>query len=221
MPASRPQEPAKVIAPRIDEQEYSVDHVGSIFLIRTNDKGRTFRLVSAPVAKPGRASWKELIPNRPATMLEDADAFSDHMVTTEREDGLVHFRVRNARWQPAEGHELPGADLLGVPGAELRVRDDASSGSPIRRSITPMSVYDYNVKTGERTLLKRQPVLGGYDPDNYKSERIWATAGDGTKVPISLVYRKELVRNGQRPMLLEGYGSYGYANDVVFLLQRT
>jgi oligopeptidase B len=82
--------------------------------------------------------------------------------------------------------------------------------------ITPISIYDYNVKTGERTLLKRQPVLGGYNPDNYKSERIWVTAKDGTKVPVSLVYRKALVLNGQRPMLLEGYGSYGYANDVVF-----
>ncbi len=215
VPANRPQEPAKVIAPRVDEQEYSVDHAGSAFLILTNDKGRTFRLVSAPVTSPGRANWKELIPNRPTTMLEDADAFSDHMVTTEREDGLVHFRVRDLSGGAPRDISFP------EPTYSAHAAQNYEFITPLFRFaytslVTPLSLYDYNVKTGERTLLKRQPVLGGYDPDNYTSERVWATAGDGTKVPISLVYRKELVRNGQRPMLLEGYGSYGYPNDVSF-----
>jgi len=215
VPANRPFEPAKVLAPRIDEQEYSVDHAGSSFLIRTNDKGRTFRLVSAPVASPGRTHWKEVIPHRPGTMLEDADAFSDHMVTTEREDGLVHFRVRNLDGsQPKDvSFPEPTYSVFPVQNYEFATREFRFVYTSL---ITPESVYDYNVKTGERTLLKREPVLGGYDPGNYQSERIWATAGDGTKVPISLVYRKELVRNGQRPMLLEGYGSYGDPNDVYF-----
>jgi oligopeptidase B len=215
VPANRPAETAKVIAPRIDEQEYSVDHVGSTFLIRTNDKGRTFRLVSAPVAAPGRANWKELIPNRPETMLEDADAFSDHMVTTEREDGLVHFRVRalNAGNPKDISFPEPTYSVDQVQNYQF-VTDEFRFA--YTSMITPTSIYDYNVKTGERVLLKRQPVLGGYDPDNYKSERIWVTASDGTKVPVSLVYRKALVLNGQRPMLLEGYGSYGYPNDVYF-----
>ena len=215
VPANRPMDAPKVIAPRIDEQEYAVDHFGSTFLIRTNDKGRTFRLVSAPVASPGRDNWKELIPNRPGTMLEDADAFSDHMVTTEREDGLVHFRVRRLDASNPKDVSFP------EPTYSVDQVQNYQFTTPYFRFaytslITPTSIYDYNVKTGERTLLKRQPVLGGYDPENYKSERIWITADDGTKVPVSLVYRKELVLNGQRPMLLEGYGSYGYANDVYF-----
>jgi len=215
VPANRPTEPAKVIAPRIDEQEYAVDHAGSVFLIRTNDQGRTFRLVSAPVSRPGRASWKELIPNRPGTMLEDVDAFSDHMVTTEREDGLVHFRVRSLDAGNPKDISFP-EPTYSVDQVQNYQFVTTEFRFAYTSMITPISIYDYNVKTGERTLLKRQPVLGGYSPDNYKSERIWVTAKDGTKVPVSLVYRKALVLNGQRPMLLEGYGSYGYPNDVVF-----
>jgi oligopeptidase B len=215
VPANQPSAPAQVIAPRIDEQEYEVDHAGDRFLIRTNDKGRTFRLVSAPVKTPGRDNWVELIPNRPETMLEQVDAFSDHMVTTEREDGLVRFRVRSLDGKNPEEITFP------EPTYSVFAMQNYQFSTPEFRFgytslITPMSVYDYNVKTGVRTLLKRQPVLGGYDPDNYKSERIWITASDSTRVPVSLVYRKELVLNGQRPLLLEGYGSYGYPNDVDF-----
>jgi len=215
VPAARPFEAARVIAPRIADQEYSVEHVGNRFYIRTNDTGRTFRLVAAPVQDPGRANWTELIPNRPQTMLEDVDGFSDHLVTTEREDGLVHFRVRNLDAGDPRDVSFP------EPTYSAYASDNYEFVTPEFRFvytslITPPSVYDYNVKTGQRTLLKLQPVLGGYDPANYASERIWATAGDGTQVPISLVYRKDLVRNGQRPMLLGGYGSYGIANDVSF-----
>jgi oligopeptidase B len=215
VPAARASTPARVIAPRIDDQEYAVDHAGDRFYIRTNDKGRTFRLVTAPVSAPDRANWREVIPNRPATMLEDIDLFSDHMVTTEREYGLVHFRVRNLDAGDPRDVSFP------EPTYSASASDNDEFATPDFRFeytslITPSSVYDYNVKTGERTLLKREPVLGGYDPDNYQSERVWATAKDGTRVPISIVYRRALVRNGQRPMLLEGYGSYGYANDVSF-----
>jgi oligopeptidase B len=215
VPANQPADTARVIAPRIDEQEYEVDHAGNVFLIRANDKGRTFRLVSAPVTSPGRASWKELIPNRPGTMLEDVDAFSDHMVTTEREDGLVHFRVRALdAGNPKEiSFPEPTYSVDQVQNYQFVTTEFRFAYTSM---ITPMSIYDYNVKTGERTLLKRQPVLGGYNPDNYSSERIWITANDGTRVPVSLVYRKALVLNGRRPMLLEGYGSYGYPNDVFF-----
>ncbi len=214
VPADRPLEAARVIAPRVDEQEYHVDHVGKRFLIRTNDKGRTFRLVSAPVASPGRASWAELIPNRPNTMLEGVSAFSDHLVTTEREAGLVHFRVRTLEGKDPKDVSFPEPTYSVFPAQNYQFATQEFRFA-YTSLITPMSVYDYNVRTGERTLLKREPVLG-YDPDKYKSERIWATAGDGTKVPVSLVYRRELVLNGRRPMLLEGYGSYGYPNDVFF-----
>jgi oligopeptidase B len=215
IPADQPSAPARVIAPRVEEHEYDVDHAGDRFYIRTNDKGRTFRLVTAPVSAPGRANWTELIANRPATMLEDIDVFSDHLVTTEREDGLVHFRVRNMRGAAPRDVSFPEPtySVFAVQNYEFRTNAFRFAYTSL---ITPMSVYDYNVNTGERTLLKRQPVLGGYDPANYQSERVWATAKDGTRVPISIVYRRALVRNGQRPMLLEGYGSYGYANDVYF-----
>jgi len=215
LPASRPRDTLRVVAPRLPGQEYYVEHVGNRFYIRTNDTGRTFRLVGAPVSDPGRANWTELIANRPETMLEDVDGFSDHLMTTEREDGLVHFRVRNLDAGQPRDVSFP------EPTYSVFASDNYEFATPEFRFIytsliTPTSVYDYNVKTGQRTLLKQQPVLGGYDPDNYASERIWATASDGTKIPLSLVYRKELVRNGLRPMLLGGYGSYGYPNDVYF-----
>ncbi len=219
IPAAKPATPARVIAPRKDEQEYSVDHEGSTFYIRVNDTGRTFRLVTAPVTAPGRENWKESIANRPETMLEDVDAFSDHLVSTEREDGLVRFRVR----------KLSGATTGEVSFPEPVYSAYASQNyefaTPIFRYVyesltAPSGVYDYNVKTGQRTLVKQQEVLGGYDPSRYQSERVWATAKDGTRVPISLVYRKELLRDGKRPMLLEGYGSYGYPNDVYFSSNR-
>ena len=215
LPAGRPRDPLRIVAPRVTDQEYYVEHVGSRFYIRTNDTGRTFRLVGAPVQDPGRANWTELIANRPETMLEDVDGFSDHLVTTEREDGLVHFRVRNLDAGDPRDVSFP------EPTYSVFASDNYEFMTPDFRFvytslITPTSVYDYNVKTGQRTLLKQQPVLGGYDPANYASERIWATAGDGAKIPISLVYRKELVRNGLRPMLLGGYGSYGVPNDVFF-----
>ena len=215
LPANRPSDTLRVVAPRIDEQEYYVEHVGSRFYIRTNDTGRTFRLVTAPVRDPGRSNWTEVIPNRPDVMLEDVDGFSDHLVTTEREEGLVHFRVRNLEAGDPRDVSFP------EPTYAVYASDNYQFATPEFRFvytslITPTSVYDYNVKTGARTLLKQQPVLGGYDPGNYASERIWAAAGDGARIPISLVYRKELVRNGQRPMLLGGYGSYGYPNDVYF-----
>ena len=198
IPAGRPLEAPRVIAPRIDEQEYSIAHTGDVFYIRTNDKGRTFRLVTAPVTSPGRDHWTEIVPNRPNTMLEEINSFSDHLVTTEREDGLVHFRVRDLDGGAPRDVSFPEPTYSVFPAQNYEFT------TPLFRFaytslVTPMSVYDYDVKTGERTLLKRQPVLGGYDPDNYKSERIWVTAADGTKVPVSLVYRKELVRNGQAP----------------------
>jgi oligopeptidase B len=148
-------------------------------------------------------------------MLEDIDVFSDHMVTTEREGGLVHFRVRNIDAGDPRDVSFPEPvySVFAMQNYEFRTHEFRFAYTSL---ITPMSVYDYNVQTGERTLLKQQPVLGGYDPANYASERIWATASDGTKVPVSIVYRKALLRNGKRPMLLEGYGSYGYANDVYF-----
>jgi oligopeptidase B len=215
LPASRPRDTLRVVAPRLPGQEYYVEHVGNRFYIRTNDTGRTFRLVGAPVQEPGRDNWTELIANRPETMLEDVDGYSDHLVTTEREDGLVHFRVRNLDAGQPRDVSFP------EPTYSVFASDNYEFATPEFRFmytslVTPTSVYDYNVKTGQRTLLKQQPVLGGYDPANYTSERIWATASDGTKIPISLVYRKELLRNGQRPMLLGGYGSYGYSNDVYF-----
>jgi oligopeptidase B len=215
IPANRPTEAPRIIAPRIDGEEYSIAHTADRFYIRTNDKGRTFRLVTAPVTSPGREHWTEIVPNRPNTMLEEINSFSDHLVTTEREDGLVHFRVRDLDGGSAKDVSFPEPTYSVFPSQNYEFV------TPLFRFaytslITPMSVYDYNVKTGERTLLKRQPVLGGYDPDNYQSERIRVTARDGTRVPVSLVYRKSLVLNGQRPMLLEGYGSYGYPNDVYF-----
>ena len=219
IPANRPSESPRIIAPRIDEQEYFVEHVGDRFYIRTNDTGRNFRLVSAPTVTPGRSHWTEVVPYRPATMLEDTDAFSDHLVTTEREEGLIRFRVRDLSGRSTAEVTFP-EPVYAVSAAQNYEFNTSLFRFVYESFTTPSSVYDYNVKTGVQTLLKQQPVLGGYDPARYQAERVWARAGDGTRVPISLVYRKDLVRNGTRPMLLAGYGSYGYPNDINFSSNR-
>jgi oligopeptidase B len=202
------------VAPRRPETEYDVDHRGDRFWIRTNDRGRNFRLVSAPVSEPGPSSWREEVPHREDVMLEGVEAFAGHLVLVERRDGLPRFTALD----PATGQRT--VLDFGEPAYSAFPRDNAEFETATFRYsfqslVTPPSVYDWSVSSGERRLLKREPVPGGYDPARYRQERLQARAPDGTRVPISLVRRSDLPP-GPRPLLLAGYGSYGFPYPVTF-----
>jgi oligopeptidase B len=235
LPADQPSAEFRLIAEREDNHEYYVEHhpgpiadrEDGVFFIRTNSGGRTFRLVIAPASNPRRNSWQECIPNRPGVMLASAQAFQSHLVLFEREDGLPHLRIVDLK-------KISSAfDLLGAS-HRIEFTEPAYNASlganpefvtshvrfQYESFITPRSVFDYDLATRQRILRKQQPVLGGYDPSQYVSERLHATAPDGTRIPISLVARHNTPRNASAPLVLYGYGSYGISIPVSFNSNR-
>jgi oligopeptidase B len=221
-PLDRPTEPPKLMHPREANHEYYADHHGDLFYIRTNDQGRNFRLVTAPTADPRRQNWKELVPHRSNVMLEGLDCFARHYVVYERENTLLKARITDV--QSGETHPLSFSEP--VYEAFLDAFFDPKHTNPefnttvLRFSFqsftVPPSVYDYDMAKRERKLLKRTEVPGGYDPQDYQSERVYATTSDGTRIPISLVYKQGFKRDGRHPMLLVGYGSYGFPELIMF-----
>lgn len=219
LPANNPTAELKLFLPRRENHEYYIDNIGDTFYIRTNDQGKNFRLVSAPVGDPSPANWKELIPHNKAVMLEDVDCYADHFIVSERENGLPKMRIADLKSRKSHYLEFPEPVYVAYSGQNLEFNTTTYRFN-YESFITPGSVFDYDVKTQKRELKKQQPVLGGYDPKLYNSERVYATASDGTKIPVSLVYKKDLKLDGKRPLLLEGYGSYGIPNDVDFSSNR-
>jgi oligopeptidase B len=218
--ADQPGEAFKVISPREAGHEYYADHHGDKFYIRSNDGGRrNFRLVSAPAADPRKQNWQEVIPHRTGVMLDSVDFFKDFYVVSERGNATPVLRVVDIRTGKATDITVPEPVYTIFLGAN-REFDTHKVRYNYQSFITPSSVYDYDLKTGKSELLKQQPVLGGYDPSLYKSERTYATAPDGVKVPVSLVYKKDLKLDGSRPMLLNAYGSYGIPSNVTFSSAR-
>ena len=213
--AANPTGTPSLIAPRVQDREYAADHRGDLFYILTNDQGRNNRLVTAPVADPRAENWKEIVPHRKDVMLSDIDVFADWAVLSEREDALPRLRVMNLKTGSFARVDFPEA-IYAVGLQNNRVFDTSTLRFEYESFTTPPSVYDYDMATRGRTLLKQKEVLGGYDPSRYTSERRYATASDGTKVPISLVYRKGFVADGKAPMLLTAYGSYGASSDAGF-----
>lgn len=199
---------------------YYVAHHSDTFYILTNDEAPNFRLLTAPVHTPQKEHWRERIPHREKVKIDDVDLFARHLVVYERENGLRTMRIVDL--ETDEDHYLDFPEPVytyaqnGNPEFDTnRVRYTYSSLS------TPDSVYDYDMDTREQTLVKRKPVLGGYDPDDYQTERIFATADDGTEVPISLVYRRDAFGgDAPAPCLLYGYGSYGHSIDPTFNSNR-
>lgn len=217
--ADKPAGSLTMISPREKDHEYAVDHRGGLFYIRTNKGCRNFRVVTAPVAQPGQKNWKELLPCRPAVMVSGLDLFAGHAVAVEREDGLPHLRVVDLASNAQYRVDFPEPVYAAGP------QNNAEFETPVFRFgyqsfTTPPSVYDFDMTTKERKLLKRTEVLGGYDPGRYQSERRYATAKDGTKIPISLVYRKGFVADGKAPLWLNGYGSYGAPSFATFNSNR-
>jgi oligopeptidase B len=217
--ADRPDDSLKLLLPRKENHEYYADHLGDRFYIRTNDHGKNFRLVTAPISNPAPENWKEIIPHRKEAMLEDVDCFKDRFIALERINGVPKMRVFDLKSGDSHYIDLPEPVYVAYPTQNMEF-DTTKFRFGYESFITPASIFDYDVNTRHRELLKQQPVLGGYDPSLYNSERIYATALDGTKVPISIVYKKDLKRDGTRPMLLQGYGSYGYPSDVNFSSMR-
>ena len=219
IPAGAPTSAWKLIAPRRENVEYDADHHGSLFYIRVNDTGRNFRLVSAPVSNPGTASWREVVPHRPTVMLNGFTLFANHMVRNEREGGLPHIVVTDLRTSAT--HKLSFPEPVYSAGLSANAQWNTKTLRYAYQSFTtPSSVFDYDMDSRKATLLKETEVLGGYDRTQYVSERVWATARDGARVPVSLVYRKGLKKDGSAPMHLYAYGSYGSSQNVGFNSNR-
>jgi oligopeptidase B len=224
LPADDPGGTFRMVAPRQDEHEYSIDHRNGLWFIRTNDRGRNFRLVTAPANTPGREHWSELIPHRDAVMLEDVDLFAGFFIACEREDGLPRLRLwsfagDSATATPAGEIAFPEPAYSAHPHVN-RIFDTATFRYSYQSLVTPSSVYEYDTATHSSTLLKQLEVPGGFDRTLYASERVHARAADGTEVPVSIVYRKDKRERGRNPLYVYAYGSYGYSLPLGFNSNR-
>ena len=219
LPSHEPLGEFRTILPRREGHEYYLDHRGDEFFIRTNDEGRNFRVVRAPVSDPSPRRWKQVVAHRPLVMVEEVDLFRDFWVMVERDKGLLKLRVTD--FAAGQSHYISFDEPVYTAHAGANWEFDATHFRFIYESlVTPISWYDYDVRTRSRKLLKRQPVLGGYDPEQYASEALTAVAQDGTRIPISIVYRRDKRARGPQPMLLYGYGSYGIPMDPGFRSTR-
>ena len=218
--ASKPNGAFTIFTPRMKDVLYDIAVLDDKFLIRTNkDDAKNFKLMECPLNKTGTSDWKEVIPHRADVLLQGVEEFKDFIVLSERKNGLVKMTIRslkdNSEYDIDFGESSYTASLNNNPEYNTNtVRYNYTSLT------TPASVYDYNMTTKDKKLLKQQEVLGGYNTADYITERLYATAKDGTKVPISLVYKKGFVKDGKAPLLLYAYGSYGYSTDASFSSSR-
>jgi oligopeptidase B len=213
--ADNPDEEFQVIQPRERDLEYSVDHYQNNFYIRTNLDAQNFRLMETPVDKPSKENWKEVIPHRGDVLLEGIEIFKKYLVVEERKNGLRQIRV--IQWDDWSDHPLDFGEAAYAAYVSINPEFDTDWLRYRYTSLTtPNSVYDYNMNTKEKKLMKQQEVGEGFDSSLYLAERLYATARDGTQIPISLVYRKGLEKNGDNSCLLYGYGSYGASRDPRF-----
>jgi oligopeptidase B len=225
VPTDAPDREPRVVAPREHAHEYMVEHhhhatSGDRFLIVTNaDGARNFALVAAPVDDPGRANWRVIVPHRTDVRLDAVNAFADHLVLSERADGLDRLRV--IRVADDATATLPASD----PVYTMWVGPNAEFATPVVRYgytslVAPVTDLDYDPATGASVVVRVQPVLGDFDASRYVSARLWATAADGTKIPMSVVHRRDLALDGRAPALLGGYGAYEHSSDPVFRASR-
>ena len=209
----------KVILPRQPEHEYDVDHRDNLFYIRTNKGAKNFRIVTAPVNDPSEKNWKEFIAHRPEVKVEGISLFANHAVLSEWENGLQQLEVVDFKTNKHSRIKFP------EPVYSVGLNSNREFNTSVVRYgynslVTPFSVFDYDMNTGKSTLLKETEVPGGFDRTKYTSERVFATASDGTKIPISIVYRKGVKLDGSAPLLLYGYGSYGISIPPTFSASR-
>lgn len=220
--AEQPEGEFQVFQPRdyAGKLEYDIDHMDDKWYIRTNLEAENFRLMQTSLGRTQKENWEEVIPHREGVFLEEVELFRDFLVLNERREGITELRIRS--WDGKEDHDVrfPEEAHLAYPGINPQF-DTEWLRLGYQSMKTPPSVFDYNMKTRQLVLKKEQEILGGFKKENYASERVFATARDGARVPISLVYRKDLFqRNGQSSLLLYGYGSYGLSMDPYFSFSR-
>jgi oligopeptidase B len=219
IPADKPMSALKLVLPRENDHKYFIDHRGDLLYVRTNKGAKNYRLMTAPMSDPGVQNWKEIVAHQPQIKLDDFDLFANYLVLSERTKGLPTIRIIDLRNQKA--HELTFPEP--VYNASLDANREFNTDTlrfRYQSLTTPASVFDYDMNKHTRVLRKQTEVLGGYNPANYTAERVYATASDGTKIPMSVVYRKGLKRDGKNPLLLYGYGSYGISTDPNFNSNR-
>ena len=213
--ADRPDAAFEVFQKRDTAVLYRVEHQENHFYISTNWKAKNFRLMECPLDHTDSSHWKEVIPHRADVLLEDIEVFKGYIVLSERKNGLLQLRVRNTL--TGQDHYIDFSEVSYLAYTE----NNPEYNSNVLRYgytslVTPASIYAYKMDSREKQLLKQDPVLGGYKPTDYTVERLYVTARDGAKVPLSLVYRKGLKKDGKAPLLLYGYGSYGFSTDDEF-----
>lgn len=219
--ADQPDGEFKVFQKRVRGLEYDIAHFGDHFYVLTNkDDATNFKLMKTPELATAKENWVDLIPHREEVLIEDIDIFRDFLVVTERFNGLNTIRIMP--WSGEGAYYLPFESETYTAYTSTNVDFDTDILRYGYQSMaTPASIIDFNMKTMEKQIMKEQEVLGGkFDKNNYTEERVWATAQDGTKVPISMVYRKELKKDGCNPLLQYAYGSYGYSMDATFSSTR-
>ncbi len=212
--ANKPNSDFKVFAARTKNVLYEVMPVENKFLIRTNWNAKNFRLMECPLDKTEKENWKEIIPNRKNVLLESVDEFKDYIVLLERENGLNQLNVlKNSGGNYYIKFDEPVYSVFGSANPQFNSKKFRYQYTSLT---TPITTFDYDLETQQQIQIKQQEVLGGYNPKNYETQRLFATAPDGTKIPIALVYKKGFEKNGNAPLLLYGYGSYGITSDVYF-----
>jgi oligopeptidase B len=220
LPASQPTREFRIVHPRQHWLEYYLEHAGDRFWITTNESAENFRLMVAPTDNPGKENWREVLPHRLDTYIEQVSAFRNHLVVYERQAGLKRIRI-------SDSDGLSNIKYIGFPDPvyTFRIADNPEFDAPALRFyysslVTPVSTIDFDLANNTWEVKKRQEIPGGYDKEQYASERLFAQAPDGEQVPIALVYRKGSSRNGKHPTLLYGYGSYGFSNEPDFDSKR-
>jgi oligopeptidase B len=209
----------KVILPREKDHEYDVDYRNNLLYIRTNKRAKNFRIVTAPLSDPSEKNWKEFVAHNPAVKLDGITLFANHAVLSEWENGLQQLEVIDFKTNKRQRIKFPEPVYSTFLSAN-REFDTNVVRYTYNSLVTPNSVFDYDMNTGKSTLLKETEVPGGFDRNNYQSERVFATASDGTRIPMSMVYRKGVKLDGSAPLLLYGYGSYGYSIPPTFSSTR-
>lgn len=217
--ANHPDGEFKVVQPRQRDHEYSVEHFGDHFYILTNNEAKNFRLMQTPVTKTTIENWKEVVPHRADVLLDGMEIFKDYLVLQERKNATCQINI--IRWTNNGEHYISFEEEVFTAQTGFNPDFDSDVLRFNYSSLTtPSSVYDYNMVNRERKLMKRQEVVGDFNPDRYESKRLFAVASDGTKIPVSLVYKKGIRLDGNNPLLLYGYGSYGISMDPTFRSER-
>jgi oligopeptidase B len=223
--ADDPELKFRTFLPHERDHEYQLEHVGDAFIIRTNWQARNFRLMQVPIGQEAdRAGWRDVVAHRDDTFIEDFDVFNGFLAISVRTGGLAKISI--ALW--ASGAMQGGAEFF-IASEEAAYATSLSVNTELDTDLvryaytsltTPTTIYDYNVRTGEKLLLKRDPVVGSFDPANYRTEFLFAPARDGARIPVSLVYRKGLARDGSAPLVQYAYGAYGLSTDPSFSSAR-